>query len=76
MEPLFVKVDPTIGREGLWKVLSKDGPHYSLKHVDTNERLHLYVAHTRQDFETKSASFKARKDMADTLGNRLKRRKK
>lgn len=75
MLPLFVKVDPTIGREGLWKVLSTDGPHYFLKHVVTDERMQLYIGHTRQDMETQRAGFEARKARADTLGNRLKRRK-
>lgn len=76
MEPLFVKVDPTIGAPGLWKIVHKDGQHYSLKHVDTGAKLHVYMAHTRQDMETKTAGFKARRDLLDTLGNRLKKGKR
>lgn len=76
MEPLFVKVNPSRGyAAGLWKIISKDGVHYNLKHIVTGEKLHIYIAHTSQDMETKRAGFEARKAMADTLGNRIKRRK-
>lgn len=71
MEPLFVKVDPTIGAPGLWKILHKDAQHYSLRHVATGAKLHLYIGHTRQDMETKRAGFEARRALADTLGNRI-----
>lgn len=77
MTPLFVKVASSRSLPiGPWKVLSRDNVHYTLQHPVSKEKVHLYIAHTHEDFETKRLGFEARKELADTLGNRLKRKGK
>lgn len=74
MSPLFVKVASSRGLPvGPWKVLGRDGPHYTLQHPTSKEKVHIYIAHTHEDFETKRLGFQARKELADTLSNRLKK---
>lgn len=75
MNPIFVKTHPHHGKPGVWKITGRDNAHYTLRHLASGEKTHLYIGHTFEDFETKRLGFEERKKLADTLGNRLKKRK-